>query len=339
MRSVGIIPCDNGLGHIIRSVDLSNYLIRKFNIILYLKKKQKLNIKKNILVNRINSNFKLLNKSLYDKNWYKRINQKNLKNIDLLISDNLPEAVLLNKKTIIFANFFWHEIFNLKNKFFKDLENKLCENKIKVLSNYMFGSIKSSKIKIIKIGFIGKFLNENKSKANGILISLGTSKIGYKKNLNILSKIINNRSYKNYQFYVDKNLIRNKRSLPKNIKIANFSNQMFKKIKIALIKPGFSTIQDCLRRGIPIVSYLGNYNEEFLNNAKILRKNKIGKYFFNFDAALKEIFLRLDNKMDIIKTKNICKKLRWKGEVNFQKEIKRLINVKTSYLYTNRNNS
>ena len=33
----------------------------------------------------------------------------------------------------------------------------------------MFSYIKSPKIKVVKIGFIGKFLNENKLKANGIL--------------------------------------------------------------------------------------------------------------------------------------------------------------------------
>ena len=83
-------------------------------------------------------------------------------------------------------------------------------------------------------------------------------------------------------------MIRNKKTLPKNIKVANFSDEMFKKIRIALIKPGFSTIQDCLRRGIPIVSYLENYNEEFLNNARVLKKTKIGKYFYDFEAALKK---------------------------------------------------
>ena len=199
----------------------------------------------------------------------------------------------------------------------------------------MFSYIKSPKIKVVKIGFIGKFLNENKLKANGILISLGTSKIGYKKNINILSKIIKNNTYKNYQFYVDKNLIRNKKTLPKNIKVANFSDEMFKKIRIALIKPGFSTIQDCLRRGIPIVSYLENYNEEFLNNARVLKKTKIGKYFYDFEAALKETFLRANNNTDIMKTKNICKKLKWRGEINFQRQIKKLLDAKTTYLYTN----
>ena len=34
--NVGIIPCDNGLGHISRSVDLANILIKKFKVTLFL---------------------------------------------------------------------------------------------------------------------------------------------------------------------------------------------------------------------------------------------------------------------------------------------------------------
>ena len=44
------------------------------------------------------------------------------------------------------------------------------------------------------------------------------------------------------------------KKLPKNIKVANFSDKMFEDIKVAIIKPGFGTIQDCLKRGIAINS-------------------------------------------------------------------------------------
>lgn len=335
MKNIGIIPCDNGLGHTTRSISLANLLSKTFKVTLYLKKIKNLNINKKISVKKINSNFKLLDETQYDTNWYKKINKLDLKKIDLLISDNLPEAILLNKKIILFANFFWHEIFNLKKKFFRDLEKKIYKNKIKIISNYMFGNINPSKVNIFKIGFTGSFFDQNKSKAKGILISLGTSKIGYKTKLNSLLKLFKNHNFKNYQFYLDKNLIRNKTTYPKNVKIANFSNEMFKDIRIALIKPGFSTIQDCLRRGIPITSYLQKDNKEFLNNANVLKRNKIGNYFYNFDEALKETVTRFDNKKDIIKTKNLCKKLRWKGEKDLQKQIEKVINVETTHLYSN----
>ena len=35
IMNVGIIPCDNGLGHISRSVELANILIKKFEVTLF----------------------------------------------------------------------------------------------------------------------------------------------------------------------------------------------------------------------------------------------------------------------------------------------------------------
>ena len=41
IMNVGIIPCDNGLGHISRSVELANILIKKFKVTLFLSKSVK----------------------------------------------------------------------------------------------------------------------------------------------------------------------------------------------------------------------------------------------------------------------------------------------------------
>ena len=35
---VGIIPCNNGLGHITRSVELANFLVKRFNVTLFYQK-------------------------------------------------------------------------------------------------------------------------------------------------------------------------------------------------------------------------------------------------------------------------------------------------------------
>ena len=52
---------------------------------------------------------------------------------------------------------------------------------------------------------------------------------------------------------------------------------MFNQIKYAIIKPGFGSIKDCLKNKITIISYIDrNYNQEFLNNARALRKKKLG---------------------------------------------------------------
>ena len=274
--NLGIIPCDNGLGHIFRSIELANILSKKFKVTLYLSKNSKhFLIDRKVSIKKISTNFKLLRNNNYNTNWYKNIKQEDLKKIDILISDNLPEAVFLNKKIILYANFFWHEIFNKNNHFIRLLKREIIKRNVKILSNYLFSNITYFKKNIHKIGFIGKYRNQNISKKKGILISLGNSKIGYKNNFEKSLKVLKNPKFNKYIFYLDRNLFKKKKIISKNVRIANFSNEMFEDIKIAIIKPGFGTIQDCLKRGIAINSFLQSNNKEFLHNAKILKKKKL----------------------------------------------------------------
>jgi len=320
--NLGIIPCDNGLGHIFRSIELANILSKKFKVTLYLSKNSKhFLIDRKVSIKKISTNFKLLRNNNYNTNWYKNIKQEDLKKIDVLISDNLPEAVFLNKRIILYANFFWHEIFNKNNRFIKLLKREIIKRNVKILSNYLFSNITSFKGNIHKIGFIGKYRNQNILKKRGILISLGNSKIGYKKNFEESLKILKNPKLNKYIFYLDRNLFKKEKIIPKNVRIANFSNKMFEDIKIAIIKPGFGTVQDCLKRGIAINSYLQSNNKEFLHNAKILKKKKIGDYYFSLNSALNNAVYKFDDNKKIIKIQKICKKLSWEGEKNFQRHI------------------
>ena len=75
--NIGIIPCNNGLGHITRSVKLANLLIQKYNVTLYLsQKKIKLQINRKIIIQTINNNFNLSANQNYNVNWYREIDKK-----------------------------------------------------------------------------------------------------------------------------------------------------------------------------------------------------------------------------------------------------------------------
>ena len=178
------------------------------------------------------------------------------------------------------------------------------------------------------MGFVGKYKKNNILTKRGILISTGTSNIGYENISKTLYKTISNKKFENYKFYIDKKLLINQNLLPKNIKIADFSQNMFKQIKVALIKPGFGTIHDCLERGIPIISYLAGKNKEFAHNAKILKQNKIGDYFFEFKNALNNTILTFNDNNKINKIEKICKNLNWNGEQDIKKYISKIKIIK-----------
>ena len=39
-KIIGIIPCDNGLGHITRSIELASYLSKQYKIVFFINKKK-----------------------------------------------------------------------------------------------------------------------------------------------------------------------------------------------------------------------------------------------------------------------------------------------------------
>ena len=153
------------------------------------------------------------------------------------------------------------------------------------------------------------------------MISLGTSSIGYTDISKNILKIISEKEFLDYEFYLDKKLLNNKTTLTKNVKKADFSENMFKNIRVAFVKPGFGTIHDCLERGIPINSYLSSKNKEFIYNAKILKKIKVGNYFLDFKKGLKNTIAVFNNVKKIREIHKTCKSLKWNGE----RDIKNII--------------
>ena len=193
MIRIGIVPCQHGLGHISRSIDLANKLSTNYSIffISNLKKTRKFNINKSVKKIQFINDFHL-NKKKYDQFWYKKLENKiKSLNIDILISDNLPEIVFLKYKSIIISNFFWHEILNIKNKKILKTLKILKSKKIKIFRNKIFKEEKN----FSKIGFIGS-LRKKKKLGDGLLISFGSDDLMSKSFLVDIEKIIYDKTRK-----------------------------------------------------------------------------------------------------------------------------------------------
>ncbi len=314
---IAIFPCNNGLGHIKRSLEIAQNINRRIKIDFFTKYDLDYNFKKkkNLFIKEIRNPHKL--DEFKVPSYPKWVNYLDLKKYDVIYCDTLPELVLVRKKIIIFANFFWNKIFKLNNKIFKDIDRNLSSSKI--FTNYLFYHRPSMRRKkSIKIGFFGKFIRKNYLENNNILISIGTAKLENSNNLlkHLKNQIMKN---KNYNFYVDKKYF----SYFKNIKnafLAEHDKYMFKKISIAIIKPGFSLISECLKNGIPIFCFDNMQSAEFKHNSSILVKYKLG-YKENNIKKLFDIALSKDKKSKIqlfYKYKN----LKWNGEEAIINEIK-----------------
>ena len=275
---IAIIPCQNGLGHAVRSFFLFKELKKKkINVKFFYNKKSK-NIFSNYSTH-LNCETKLIN--FKNGNYLKKNYKKNLfKKYDFVYIDNLYEKIIkLDKKAIIFANFFWFNLYNIKKNFYKSIINKK-KNIHKIFTNYLFfhrDSFRDIK-KFYKVGFFGKFSNEKFKKRNNILISLGTADFYNEKNL--INEIINNLPIiKAGKIYLDLKIFYKISNIKNNILLSKYNKNMYKDLAVAIVKPGFSTLENCLRNGVTPISFFKNLNSEFHHNSRIIKKKQIGICF------------------------------------------------------------
>ena len=311
MNSITFVPCNNGLGHIRRLSILANNLktSKKIFFFLDIKKKNKFHLK-----NKIKK--KLVSKKIskYSNYIVKKINSKES---NIIFTDNIIDKGLIFKNTVLYANFLWEEILN-KNKL--NLK-RLRKKKMKIFSNYLFSNIKT-KVKINKVGFFGKY-KSNKN-TNGILIATGSAKSKllklYKKKI---VKILEKNKFHENKIYLDPSIYEHKLKKYSVIK-ANFSNRMYSKISIAIIKPGMGTIEECLKRGIPIIPIMKNENKEFRYNAQVLIRENLGFDLKNFDKIIEFINKNISNAFFFNKFRLKCKNLKWNGELKIIKYLHNL---------------
>ena len=153
---------------------------------------------------------------------------------------------------------------------------------------------------------------------------MGTAEINKeieKKTLNDLKIFFNSINLINYNIFIDKKYYFKLKKKYKNIKLATYNENNLSKISLAIIKPGFGVINDCLRYGIPIMNLNYKYNNEFIYNSKILSKNKLNIFSGNFDKMAEKIKLIKLSKLN--KMVKVYSKLKWEGEKELLKYLKK----------------
>ena len=210
---------------------------------------------------------------------------------DYIISDNLIFPIKLEYKSILIANFLWEEIEenSFSDSFYEEVNDKL------VLGSEIFSTpgVKgfSRYTPTAMIGNSPKYPTQDE---DCILISGGSTEV-----LNIkLKKLINklNTSQLNNisKIYIDKQLYDPK--LNKKFEIADYSNEMFNKIFLGVIRPGLGIVSELLQRGKTIFSLDLENNFEILNNNKALKRNNLGRVFKSIDGNLFNELKSIDRK-------------------------------------------
>jgi len=228
-----------------------------------------------------------------------------LKKYDRVVSDNLPEILEHRNDAILSGHFFWHEFSSNVSKNYKLFaENLINEFKPVVIASQMFAShtIKSNP-RYIPTGlyaFQPQCFRQKvkKNYKNSCLISPGSTIIIRDRISQLVNKINTFIAQKKGKLFIDPSIyhkIKKNLSLEdplQNIYQATYTLNMYKQIRVAIVRPGLGTITDLLlNKAFPICFYESS-NLEMQNNAKILDDSKLGIDLNskNKSYSLEEIF-------------------------------------------------
>jgi hypothetical protein len=199
--------------------------------------------------------------------------------LDIVISDNLVEAVLFWNNVSLSANFLW-----------KDQQNYICnkpEQEIlfhkaaRVFGNRYFSTPNVREHRnFLSIDFIKphNFYPIEATK-NALLISVGTTGLKINQGRKILMQALQDAAGKFEEILVGPELLRDYQpsEMKKfNVSEADFSPEMYGRVKIAIVSPGLGTITNLLFYEAKIIGFNLDSNYELLYNCGALEHFSLG---------------------------------------------------------------
>lgn len=338
---IALISCNNGLGHLRRLVSLSLFLKKKkLQPTLFAQKNKILkliNLKKfkslSVYEYKSKTSMKnLINGEAY--NWEKKLPKLDI--FEIIISDNLPDILNIRKDAILSGSFFWHDTLeNINKKIKKKHLNLISKYNPTIVHSSLFAYKDMKKYKnIFKVGLF-KLNNINKQKnrkkiKKDLLLSIGLGgNLNNDYNIKLINYLIANKTVFRFDnLWVEPKIY--KKSMPKFVKKANYTNQMFRALKLAIVRPGIGTVTELIFNKVPIFCIHEKDNKEMIFNSKIISKNYFGYDFKSISKTKKLIsdFLINENKLIFYKQ---YKKISFSGNEDFYKVIKNKINEKYKY--------
>ena len=207
--------------------------------------------------------------------WLRRL--PSLDNFETVICDNLPEILAVRPDAIILAQFFWHDVIKgAASNYASYSEELLAQYKPTVIGCDLFAMEAVRR----QPGFKPVGLYENpelvaasdathSGQRTDLLVTGGTTSAVHKKLLRLLIELVEKGPGEYKHVHIDNELLPN--NAPSWMIKADFSVEMYCKIKAAICRPGLGTITDLITVGAEIVPVYEESNEEMRHNANVLR--------------------------------------------------------------------
>jgi hypothetical protein len=215
--------------------------------------------------------------------WEQRL--PNLEEFDIVISDNLPEILVVRPDSWLSGNFLWHEALpNVSPLYRRRALNLIEVNQPHMLSFLPFSSIENSSN--LKIHWCAMPQVNAKCRSivrDSLLISSGTGGEIAHDYKNFIDSLL---SYERGPFkivYVEPELL--PQNKPEWMQPATFTKAMFSRLIATICRPGFGIISDCIEHSVRMFLVFECHNREMHSNSKSLQLHGFGVHLESCEEA------------------------------------------------------
>lgn len=313
-KNLSIIVCSNGYGHLKRVLNVVNVLVKRKNYIgitifcSEIHKQFALHQKNFQVSNDVNFITELSNNeptftspngltvAKYNK-WCTDLSQnKVLKQSHLIVSDNHVTPAFFFKHVILMGSFLWSDVNQYKSNDIVTInlheQTFLQTNVLEVmcLKTMAMESLKKQTHPIFLPWFCSRYNKRHiYKKENSILVTGGGTAVLNDKIIELCKHLA--KKDKNLNLFVDSNLFK----LVENhhaskIKLFDFSDASFAKLKAVICRPGIGILTDCVRYTIPPICLHDNSNNEITHNSNRIKNLGLGTTIqFNNQKSISSI--------------------------------------------------
>ena len=290
-KTVAIIVCDHGLGHLRRcSLMAMDFVEKGQQVVVYANSEHfsrlRIAIPEIDILQiedlRTNTSPSLVRKGRKAATkWLE--SAPSFEKFDTVICDNLPEILEIRSDAVLSAQFFWHDVVEGADSGYVEY----CESLIKAMSPEVMGcelftmpSIKD----LPNYRACGRYENPhlvaagkrtNISANTELLVTGGSTPIVKEKLRWTVEQFAGNFGGRFSKIHVDAALLPD--DPPDFLVPADFSVDMYSKLGAAICRPGLGVVTDLLTLGIKPYLVFEEGNREMLHNSSVLVKNNLGK--------------------------------------------------------------
>jgi len=308
MRSVAIIACDNGLGHVRRCYLIGRELASRGCVVDLFAPRAKFSRFVTLFgaVERLaNVDFStgtttaaLRQGGDYALRWYERLPE--MKKYDVVISDNLLEVLHIRPDAVLSGHFFWHDVLSeLPDDYITESIRLLRDHSPLIVSSELFAMDELRVCKNFKaVGLFGSKIATTQALDGDALLISGGSTPALRRELRLLvNSLIAKGPGPFVTVFVDQDLLPDLRPIPIEVtshrkefppwlKIANYEREMYNRTRCAICRPGIGTVTDLLQHGGRPYCVYERENGEVAHNACRLEEAGLGVDCFDCHSAL-----------------------------------------------------